>query len=75
MAVQMYEVISDKYVGKHKVYVRGAQIQESEITGGEEGKKLALEGQKGAKNKRGQALPDVPVKLKKVINSTKKASK
>jgi len=74
MAVQMYEVIAEKYVGKHKVYVKGQTIPEPEIIGGEEGKKLALEGQKGAKNKRNQALPDVPAKLK-AVSAVKKATK
>lgn len=60
----MYEVIVDKYVGKHKIYKKGQKLPASEIMGGDEGKKLALEGQKGKQNKRGGKLKDVPVKLK-----------
>lgn len=71
MAVQMYEVIADKYVGKHKMYNKGQLVAESEIMGGEEGKKLALEGQKGKKNKRNTSLKDVPAKLKKAAKGKK----
>jgi len=85
MAEKRYEVISDKYVGKHRVYRKGQVIAESEIIGGDEGKELALKGQTGmtrayasdGKTKDGKPAParklkDVPVKLKP---STKKDKK
>jgi len=51
MAVKMYEVIVEKFVGKHRVYNKGQLIPETEIMGGDEGKKLALEGQKNQTRK------------------------
>lgn len=84
MAVQMYEVIADKYVGKHKIYKKGQFLAESEIMGGDAGKKLALEGQKNqtreystdgkvdGKKAPARKLKDVPAKLKKVTKVAKK---
>ena len=73
MAIEKkYEVIVDKYVGKHRVYKKGQVISESEIIGGDEGKKLALEGQKDqtrkyatdGKDAKPRKLKDVPAKLR-----------
>lgn len=61
MAVQMYEVIAEKYVGKHRTYKKGQPLPESEIFGD---KKVLLEGQKGKKNKRNQSLKDIKPSLK-----------
>lgn len=61
MTVQMYEVIVEKYVGKHRTYKKGATLPESEIFGDKE---IAVNGQKGKKNKRQQSLPDVKPSLK-----------
>lgn len=79
MADKKYEVIVDKFVGKHGVYKKGAIIVESEIMGGEAGKKLALEGQKGQTRKyrdekEARKLKDVAPTLK-AISGTKKATK
>lgn len=76
MAEKTYEVIADKFVGKHRIYKKESIIPASEVMGGEEGLKLALEGQKDKKNKRGQALADVKPTLKPVKKeSAKKADK
>ncbi len=68
----MYEVLKDRYVGKHGVYKKGKKIPAEEIMGGDEGKKLALEGQKDAKNARGQKLANVAPALKVAKKEAKK---
>ena len=70
MAVALYEVISEKYVGKHRTYKKGEQIQEGEIFGDKE---VLLNGQKDKKNARGQKLTDVKPCLK--VATAKKAGK
>ena len=64
-----YEVIAEKYVGKHRTYKKGAVIFEEEVFGSLD---VALNGQKGKKNSRGQSLKDVKATLKL---STAKAKK
>lgn len=73
-----YVVIAEKFSGRHKAYMKGETVPEMEIPGGEAGRKLALEGQKNAKRKKGNvevSLKDVPAKLKIVNDSKKKVAK
>lgn len=79
MADKNYEVISDKFTGKHRVYQKGDVIAESEIMKNCD-IKVCLNGQKGLKVKRGHkevVLPDVERSLKDTSAkpSRKKAAK
>jgi hypothetical protein len=68
-----YEVIADRYTGKHRVYKKGEQIPASEVFGDLE---VLLNGQKGEKTTKDRTLPDVKPRLKKIGSvSNKKTAK
>lgn len=68
---KMYEVIADKYTGKHDVYTKGTIIPENEVFGGS--LEIDLKGRKDFKDSRGREFPDTKPVLKPVIKSTGKA--
>jgi ABC-type uncharacterized transport system ATPase subunit len=71
MAKKQYEVIAEKYVGKHRTYQKGSVIPETEVFGDLE---IALKGQKGVKRDE-KPLKDFPPTLREVSESAAKKKK